>query len=526
MNRENPQNRESLPDFGENIRSALNNIINLSESVLQGELSPEQRKKLEQIKEAGESILREGKGPQEDKAAVEVNSPSKTLDFSLRGCMNHAVKDYADKAEAKGLALNSLIETDVTDALHGDPGSLRQVIAQFLSNAVNATTKGEVNLRVKEILNTSEEVMLQFSISDTGAGIPPENMTAISAWIQSDESGENIAGNGLISCKKRVKAMKGKIWASSNHGYGSTFHFNIKCAPQKDPAPQPVPLSNKALQGISALIVDTSNHQERLKDLLTGWQIGVDVCLSAEDLKTTLGNTQGSSPHYNIALIEGSPDPANDSNDGFKLASAIRELLGPNVPKIILLTETGKPGDADQCKALGIEAYLSKPVNPDELLSAIKTVLNTQPEEKSPLITKHSLREDAESLQVLLVDDNRMNQKFATRMLKARGCVVTAADNGKKCLEALENGKFNLILMDVEMPEMNGIEATKNIRAFAPDAPNVNIPIFALTGHVSKENEKACLDAGMNGFLQKPINKEKLAEIIQEIQTTGDRSNS
>jgi two-component system, sensor histidine kinase and response regulator len=408
------------------------------------------------------------------------------------------------------------IQPDVPDALVGDPGRLRQIIVNLVGNAIKFTEKGEVIVYVQADSRTKDDIQLHFTIADTGIGIPAEKQMAIfEAFTQADGSMSRTYGGtglGLTISARLVGFMHGRIWVESELGKGSRFHFTAHFGLQKSPARTIVPRDPATLRDMRVLVVDdnATNRQILLK-MLTNWHTNPTAVESGARAITALREAQGLGRIYPLILL----DAQMPEMDGFALAEYIKRNPDWQTATIMMLSSAGQRGDAKRCRDLGVAAYLTKPVRQDELLDAILTALGTRPtKETSPaLVTRHSLREISNHLRILLVEDNAVNQVLAARLLEKRGHSVIVAGNGKEALAVLEKQSFDLVFMDVQMPEMDGLEATAAIREKEKISGN-HLAVIAMTAHAMVGDRERCLAAGMDDYLTKPIRPEELTGLL------------
>ena len=398
----------------------------------------------------------------------------------------------------------------------GDPGRIRQILVNLVGNAIKFTETGEVLVSVGSESNADGGAMLHFLVRDTGIGVPHEKQqTVFEAFSQADGSMTRKYGGtglGLSISKKLIELMGGRIWLESEPNQGSTFHFLIRLAIQETPALRSTPVEPHQLNGLRALIVDDNATNRRvLTDMLTRWGMkptAVEGGLPALQALEIAKNAGNSLP---LILL----DAQMPEMDGFALAERIRNdrsLIGAT---IMMLTSVGQAGDALRCRALGISAYLVKPIRQSELLEAICAVLQEAPEVASaPLVTKHSLREEHNRRRILLAEDNEINQKLAVRLLEKRGFVVTVVGEGRAAIAEHEKNPFDAILMDIQMPGMDGFEATAAIRR-KEKSTGAHVPIIAMTAHALKSDEERCLRAGMDAYVSKPIRTADLFATLQ-----------
>jgi two-component system sensor histidine kinase/response regulator len=365
---------------------------------------------------------------------------------------------------------------------------------------------------------TPNAVSLHFAIKDTGLGIPANKQGKIfEAFSQADGSMTRKFGGtglGLSICSKLVELMKGTIRVESEPGKGSTFHFTASFGLQGTPSIRSIPLGAERLRSLHALIVDDNITNCRvLHGMLSRWGMhptSVETGIAAIEA-LEIGKNTGQ-PFALILL-----DSSMPGMDGFALAKRIQnnpELLNAT---IMMLTSVGHIGDAKRCRELGISAYLVKPIRQSELLSAICRVLNKSPQlEAVPLVTRHVLQEEKHRARILLAEDSPVNQTVALRLLEKRGYSVTIAGDGRAALAALEKASFDIVLMDLQMPEMDGLEATAAIRV-KEESTGRHIPIVAMTAHALKGDQDRCLAAGMDAYISKPIRTSELFAVIESV---------
>jgi len=506
-----------LANMSHEIRTPMNGMLGMTELLLNTTLSERQRRLTETARQSGAALLQIINDILDFSKIEAGKLELEKIDFDLRRTMEAVVGLFAEPAQAKGIEMILRVEETVPPALRGDPGRLRQILTNLLGNAIKFTDQGEVMVRTELARDDGDQVLLRFEVRDTGIGIKPEIQTRIfDAFSQADSGTTRKYGGtglGLAISRELVTLFGGEIGVSSQPGRGSTFWFTALFEKQRGAGPYASSAQPEWLRNLRVLVADdNATNRDILCNQLIALGMRADSAAGGQEALGMLYGAVGSDP-YAIAVL----DMQMPEMDGLELAHLIRRDPGLEDIELVILSSIGHDVPTQMLRELRVRCWLTKPVSRQQLSDCLLEFAKAEtPAAGLPPEPAHAPAHGGGILHVLVVEDNPVNQAVAMEMLAALGCTCHIAANGREGLEAIAQHRYDVVLMDCQMPEMDGFEATRLLRAREAAAGAPRLRVIALTAHAMEGDREQCVAAGMDDYLAKPYSQQQLGAVIRQ----------